>query len=238
MKKLSVIFSSHFTDLENQNFIKHLKNTAGVDIHVECIVNMGKFSLTEAYNLGWKKLDELGRGQDIIVFCHNDIQILTKDWGKKLLGLFKNYPDYDILGVAGSDNILEHGIWYLNEKGELYPRDTHMFGRVWHVHGLRREESIYSTKINGVQPVVVVDGLFFAVNGETIMKRFNEEFKGFHYYDVSFTFENYLEGCNIGVIDKISVVHNSIGRTNNEWDLNRQQFVSLYKNELPIKIEE
>lgn len=236
MKKLSVVFSTHFTDTENQEFIKHLRETAGIDIHVEHIVNMKQYSLTEAYNLAWKKLDEIGRGQDIIVFCHNDIKILTKEWGKKLLGLFKTFSDYDVIGVAGSDQILKHGVWYLNEKGGLYPRDSHMFGKVWHVNGIRNEESVYSTKITGVQPVVVVDGLFFAVNGETILKRFNENFKGFHYYDVSFCFENYLEGCNVGVIDKISVLHNSIGRTNEEWDLNRQQFASLYNDELPIQV--
>lgn len=235
MKKLSVIFSSHFSDSENQKFINHLKSTAGIDIHVECIVNMNQYSLTEAYNLGWKKLDELNLGKEIIVFCHNDITIKTKDWGKKLVNLFLN-SDYDVIGIAGSDQILEHGVWYLNEKNQLYPQDTHMFGRVWHVHGLREEESVYSTKIIGIQPVIVVDGLFFAVNGETILKRFNADFKGFHYYDVSFCFENYLEGCNIGVIDKISVLHQSIGRTNSEWDKNRQQFLSLYRNEFPVKI--
>lgn len=236
MKKLSVVFSTHFSDAENQKFIEHLKSTAGVDIHVEYIVNMKQYSLTEAYNLAWKKLDEAGRGQDIIVFCHNDITIQTKNWGKILLGLFKTFSDYDVIGIAGSDQLLEHGVWYLNETGNVYPPDTHMFGRVWHPNGLRRNESVYSTKITGVHPVVVVDGLFFAVNGETILKRFNEEFKGFHYYDVSFSFENYLEGCNIGVIDKISVFHSSVGMTNQEWNVNRQQFVSLYKDELPIKL--
>lgn len=237
MKKVSVIFSSHFTDEENQKFIDHLKSTAGVQIHVECIKNMRQYSLTEAYNLGWTKLDELDLGKEIIVFCHNDIKILTKDWAKRLIGTFNAFSDFDIIGIAGSDQILEHGVWYLDKNGQLYPRDTHMFGRVWHTHGFRNEESVYSTKINGVKDVVVVDGLFFAVNGSTIVKRFNENFKGFHYYDVSFSFENYLEGCNVGVIDKISVVHQSVGRTNQEWEANRKQFVSLYSEELPISVE-
>jgi hypothetical protein len=236
MQRVSVIFSSHFTDEENQKFIDHLKSTAGMNIHVECIKNMKQYSLTEAYNLGWKKLDELDLGKELIVFCHNDIKILTKDWAKRLLGIFRNYSDFDIIGIAGSDQLLEHGVWYLNEQGKVYSQNTHMFGRVWHTVGLRNEESIYSTKINGIKDVVIVDGLFFAVNGETIAKRFNEEIKGFHYYDVSFSFENYLEGCNIGVTDKISVVHQSVGMTNQQWEENRKQFVSLYKDELPVSI--
>jgi hypothetical protein len=235
MRKLSVIFSSHFSDAENEKFIKHLKASAGVDIHVECIVNMNQYSLTEAYNRGWKNLDDLGRGQDIIVFCHNDLTILTENWGKKLLGLFKTFPNYDILGIAGTTELNEHGCWWLQKDGKNINMSK-MFGRVWHTNGIRNWESVYSEKINGVQDVVLVDGLFFAVNGETIIKRFNEDFKNFHFYDISFSFENYLEGCNVGVIDKISVLHQSMGQTNEKWEINRQQFVSTYKDELPVSI--
>lgn len=234
MRKLSVVFSSHFSDEDNQKFIDHLKSTAGVEIHVECIKNMKQYSLTEAYNLGWKKLDELERGKDIIVFCHNDITIRTPNWGKILLSFFNNFKDYDILGLAGTTEFNEHGCWWLNKKGDMnFPK---MFGRVWHTNGIREWESIYSVKISGVQDAIIVDGVFFAVNGETIIKRFNEDFKSFHYYDVSFSFENYLEGCNIGVIDRISILHQSIGQTNDDWENNRKQFVSLYQTELPVSI--
>lgn len=234
MKKLSVVFSSHFPEAENQKFIDHLKSTAGIDIHVECIVNMNQYSLTEAYNLGWKKLDELGRGKDIIVFCHNDIKIRTPKWGKILIGMFANF-DYDILGVAGTTELNEHGCWWLDKSGKDMNRGK-MVGRVWHTNGLRDWESIYTENIVGVKDVVLVDGLFFGVNGETIIKRFNEDFKGFHYYDLSFSVDNYLEGCNVGVIDKISILHQSVGQTNQQWEENRKQFVSIYKEELPIKI--
>lgn len=236
MKKLSLIFSSHFTDEENEKFIAHLKSTAGVDIHVECIKNERQYSLTEAYNLGWKKLDELGRGDGIIVFCHNDIIIKTKDWGKILLNLFKAFPNYDVLGIAGTTELNEHGCWWLQKDGKNMNFDK-MFGRVWHTNGIREWESVYSEKIKStIKEVVLVDGLFFAVNGESIVKRFNEDFKDFHFYDLSFSFENYLEGCNVGVIDRISVLHKSVGQTNNKWEESRVQFVDKFKDELPISI--
>lgn len=234
MRKLSVIFSSHLGDEHNQKFIEHLKKTSGIQIHVECIENMNQYSLTEAYNIGWKKLDELERGKDIIVFCHNDITIRTQNWGKTLVNLFNTFTDYDVLGIAGTTEVNAHGAWWLDKEGKM--NFSKMFGRVWHTNGLRNWESVYSEKINGVKPVVIVDGLFFAVNGETILKRFNEDFKNFHYYDVSFSFENYLEGCNIGVIDKISVLHQSVGMTNAAWEANRVQFATLYKDELPVSI--
>jgi hypothetical protein len=237
MRKLSLIFSSHFSDEENQKFIDHLKQTTGIEIHVECIKNHNQYSLTEAYNIGWKKLDELERGKDIIVFCHNDIIIKTKDWGKIIVNLFKTFGGkFDILGIAGTTELSAHGCWWLKPDGKEmnFPK---MFGRVWHTNGIREWESIYSEKIPSIiKEVVLVDGLFFAVNGETIAKRFNEEFKNFHFYDLSFCIENYLEGCNIGVIDRISVLHKSVGQTNQNWENNREQFANQFKDELPISI--
>ena len=237
MKKLSVIFSSHHSDEENQKFIDHLKTTAGIYIHVECIKNMNQYSLTEAYNLGWKKLDDLGLGQELIVFCHNDIVIRTKEWGKILINLFKVFGGkYDILGIAGTTEINAHACWWLKPEGKEMNFEK-MFGRVWHTNGIREWESIYSEKIPSVvKDVVLVDGLFFAVNGESIVTRFNEDFKDFHFYDVSFSFENYLEGCNIGVIDRISVLHKSVGQTNSKWEENRKQFADHFRHELPVSI--
>jgi hypothetical protein len=235
MNKISIVFSSHLSEADNEAFKAHIAETIGdVDFETICIVNKRQYSLTQAYNMGWKQLDEMGRGEGIIVFCHNDITFRTKDWGKVLLAQFKVNSDYDIIGIAGTDVLNNHGCWWLDANGKM--NLNRMFGRVWHTNGVREEESIYPGKISGIKDVVVVDGLFFAVNGKTVVKRFNEDFKGFHYYDLSFCFENYLEGCNIGVINKISVLHQSVGETNMEWEANRQQFVELYKEELPAEI--
>lgn len=235
-RKLSVIFSSHLSEEENQKFIKHVNDTAGnVDLHVHCIPNMRQYSLTEAYNMGWKVIDDLGRGDGAIVFCHNDIKFRTKDWGKILLNMFVG-SGYDILGVAGTTELNSHGCWWLTAEGKQM-NFAKMFGRVWHIHGVdREEESVYSKKISGVQEVVTVDGLFIAVNGASKVQKFDEEFKGFHFYDISFCFRNYLEGFNIGVIDRISLLHNSPGMTNAEWENNRQQFAEKYKDELPAVV--
>jgi len=233
--KLSIIFSSHLSDDENNEFIKHVKETVGqVDVYVHCIVNKRQYSLTEAYNLGWNHIKEIGRGDGIIVFCHNDIVFKTKDWGRILLGLFK-YQYFDIIGIAGTTELNSHGCWWLTPDGKEM-NHSKMFGRVWHTNGLREWESIYSEKISGVKEVVTIDGLFMAVNGRTVAEMFDERFKGFHLYDISFCFRNYLEGCNIGVVDRISVMHKSVGETNSEWEENRQLFVELYKDDLPAKI--
>jgi hypothetical protein len=245
-KKLTVIFSSHLSDDENNNFVSHVKETAGVaDLAVEFIVNKNQYSLPEAYNKVWKKVKEDGRGDGVLVFCHNDIIFKTKDWGKILLGMF-NGSQFDILGIAGTTQLNAHGCWWLKPENELPLSEdkmnrARMFGRVWHCNALGREwESVYSEKIVGVKPVVTIDGLFIAVNGKTLGEKeeqmFDERFKGFHFYDISFCFRNYLEGFDIGVIDRIKVMHKSVGETNSEWELNREQFCQMYKDELPASI--
>jgi hypothetical protein len=79
----------------------------------------------------------------------------------------------------------------------------------------------------------MIDGLFMAVDPEGIVKGFNENYGRFHFYDISFCVDNYLEDVNIGVITSIRVLHKSIGQTNESWEDNRVKFASEYK--LPIR---
>ena len=232
IKSLSVVFSSHLTENENIEFINHLKSTVGLDIHVECIVNKNKYSLTKAYNMGWEKLDRINRGNDIIIFCHNDIVIRTQKWGKIILNLF-NYKNnyYDIIGIAGATSIY-NGCWWLNENGDKM-NSNNMYGAVYHTNGIREWLSYYN-KCNILKEAVLVDGLFIAVNGEYIEKRFDERFDNYHFYDISFCIENYLEGNNIGITDRINILHKSIGETDENWEKNRKLFIDIYKDELPI----
>jgi len=45
-----------------------------------------------------------------------------------------------------------------------------------------------------------LDGLFIAAHKQRIKVNFNENIKGFHFYDVDFTFNNHLNNVKIGVI--------------------------------------
>ena len=87
-----------------------------------------------------------------------------------------------------------------------------------------------------LKDVVVVDGLFFIVHKGRIKRGFNEDFKGFHFYDISFCVENYLEGVKVGVTTKFSITHKSIGVTNKQWEKNKLFFEALYDKKLPLEI--
>lgn len=183
--------------------------------------NDGVNSLTEIYNIGLKEAKN-----EIIVFMHDDLILETANITPKIVKLFEKHPEYGIIGVAGTDK-LTSGRWWDS-------RDN-MFGVVGHLHEGKRHVNHYSkgSFVDVLKRVVVVDGLFFMVDRRRLKKHFNEEFKGFHFYDISFCFENFKEGVKIGVTTKISLTHKSIGMVNKQWEKNKLFFEALYEKELP-----
>jgi hypothetical protein len=222
IKPLTVVVS---TKKKDKDYLGHLKR-AFSHPKTEFLIyeNVNQFSLPEIYNRGISESKN-----DIIVFMHDDLIIETPNITPKINDLFKNNSDYGIIGIAGTDN-LTNGIWW-NDRNS-------MFGIVGHIHNGKRHVNHYSPQkfIDNLKNVVVVDGLFIMVNKNNIKSNFNEEFKGFHFYDISFCVDNFLKGVKIGVTTKISITHKSIGITNNDWDANRFIFETCYKKYLPIKI--
>ena len=186
--------------------------------------NPGTHSLTEAYNIILEQSTN-----DIVVLCHDDIYFEKKNWGSKLLKHFKRNPDYGILGAAGSKYLPKSGMWW-----EI---NTEMFGIVNHEKDGKKWTSKYSeSKGSKIDDTIIVDGLFIALNKKNIKKTFNEDVKGFHFYDVDFSFRNFIEGVKIGVFYDIRITHLSVGQTNEQWNINRNEFVERYKNNLPVLI--
>ena len=222
-----VIFSSHHTDEENKLFIKHIDNTIGKIKHkVVCYHNFNEYSLTEIYN---KAIREYNNDSAVMVFLHNDLIIKTLNWGRLLLNKF-NYNNYQILGIAGSTLLDSTGCWWNIPNS--------MVGIVEHCDTFKSWTNEYAKPIKGKTiPVVLIDGLFMAVDCNDIEHKFDEDFRGYHFYDISFSINNYLAGINIGVTTDIRILHKSVGQTNDQWEKNRLQFVEKYKEFLPITYE-
>jgi glycosyltransferase involved in cell wall biosynthesis len=222
--KIIVIFSSHLGNEENNKFIKHIHDTIGIKHEIYCYENYNQYSLSEIYN---KAIDEHYTKDSIIVLIHNDLIIKTNQWGKILLKHFNN-SDYGIIGLAGTTYLdKDSGVWWSDK--------SKMVGQVSHTNGISEWVSEYSNPIKGIQPVVNVDGVFIAVDCDKIVHKFDENYGKFHFYDLSFSVKNFLQNVNVGVISDIHILHKSVGRTNEEWELNRQKFAEEYKDELPIR---
>ena len=220
---VTVIYCTRQTKPEHK---EHLIKSSGLHKHIEVIeiINNGE-SLTKAYNRGLKQAQ-----YKHVVFCHDDITIETKQWGVKLLKQFDKNPEYGIIGVAGSKNMPVSGQWWESPKK--------MYGRVQHTHEGKTWLSSYSDDLGQeLEEVINVDGLFFAVNTTKLETNFNETVEGFHFYEITFCFENYLKGVKIGVSTVIRVNHQSIGITNEQWEANRVIFSESFKDNLPVNIK-
>jgi hypothetical protein len=207
----------------NQKYIDYLIKTSGLK-NVEVIqkVNNGSKSLSQVYN---EILNE--SKNDIIVFCHDDLEFDTKDWGKRIIKHFDK-SDFGILGVAGTTEIPKSGMWWEDKRK--------MIGIVNHKNEGKKWESKYSKSWGDeISECCFVDGLFIAVNKKRIKENFDESVKGFHFYDVYFSVKNFLQNVKIGTIYNVRITHLSIGQTNESWEENRKVFEEEYKESLPIK---
>ena len=220
---ITIGFSTRKID---DSFVELLKKSCGVpNPQIIPIENEGKYSLPEAYNMILEQATN-----DVVVLCHDDIYFDSKNWGSKILNHFKRNSDYGILGLAGSTQLPSSAKWW-----EDFSK---MKGIVNHEHGGKKWESKYSASLgNQIDDVVLVDGLFIVLNTKNIKQKFNEEIKGFHFYDVDFSFRNFIEDVKIGVIYDVRVTHKSIGETNEQWEQNRIVFAEKHKDILPVKIK-
>lgn len=220
---LTVVYCTRETNPKHR---EHLIKSSGLHKNIEVIeiINQGE-SLTSAYNRGLKQAKN-----NHVVFCHDDLIVETNQWGKKLLKQFSKNIDYGIIGVAGTKYMAASGQWWENKKK--------MYGRVQHTHEGNSWLSSYSDDLGqNLEEVVIVDGLFFAIDKTKIKCEFNESVEGFHFYDVTFCFENYLKGVKVGVSTMVRVNHQSIGMTNEAWEANRLLFADKFKDNLPVNIK-
>jgi hypothetical protein len=218
---ISVVISTRKID---DTYLDHLeKMFSHPKTQILVYENDGVSSLTEIYNEGLRNSQ-----YDIVVFMHDDLILETRNITPKIIKLFDKNPEYGIIGIAGTDNLIS-GMWWQDRKS--------MYGIVAHEHEGKRHVNQYSkdTFNEHLKDVVVVDGLFFMVHKKRIKKEFNEQFQGFHFYDISFCVENFLENVKIGVTTKIRVTHKSIGMVNKQWEKNKLFFEALYEKNLPLR---
>ena len=221
-----MITVGYSTREHNPQFIEYLKKSSGFKkIEVIEKINNGEKSLSEVYN------EILAESKtDIVVLCHDDIYFDTSSWFHKIKTHFEK-SDFGILGVAGTTNMSDTGRWWETN------RRKDMIGIVNHESEGKKWTSKYSDDFGkSIRQTVIVDGLFIAVSKSRIKHNFDEEFEGFHFYDIAFCFKNHLEGVKVGVITNIRITHKSIGQTNQQWEDNREFFVQKYKDNLPNKI--
>lgn len=221
---ITIAFS---TKTPKPELIEHFKKSSGYEKGITVIqkINNGEKSLAQVYN---EILEE--SPNNIIIFTHDDVYFDTKAWYHKIKSHFEK-SHYGILGMAGTTNLSETGQWWETSKRK------NMIGIVNHESNGKKWESKYSESFgNDIHSAVIVDGVFMAVDRTRLKSKFLEEFDGFHFYDIPFCYENYLNDVAVGVITNVRLTHKSVGITNEQWEKNRQLFVEKYSTSLPTKV--
>jgi len=181
-------------------------------------------SLSDGYNRGVAR----SRG-DIVIFCHDDIEILDPKFYSLLCG---HLEDYDVVGCAGTTCLIESA-WAaagdpFTHGAVAYPaNDTWPCDRynllVWG-----------EPKAVRVPHVQALDGFFIAVKREVLDHvQFDEvNFDGFHVYDTDFTFAAYLSGYKLAVCKDILIAHRSGGNYGAEYQIYGARFADKYRERL------
>jgi glycosyltransferase involved in cell wall biosynthesis len=222
MNTVTVVVSTRKID---ENFVKHIKRGfSHPKTQILIYPNDNSMSLAQVYNQGLRDSEN-----DIVVFMHDDVIIESTNLTPKIIKLFEKNPEHGIIGVAGTTD-LANGRWWEIRKS--------MYGKVGHMKDGKKWTTKFSNEsfIDTVKDVVCLDGVFLMVHKQRIKKTFDQDFKGFHFYDIPFCITNYLEGVKLGVTTKIEITHKSIGETNQQWEENKKQFEEKFKDVLPIKM--
>lgn len=209
----------------DDNYLKHVsKMFSHPKTEIIVYENNGEKSLPQIYNQGLNESTN-----DIVVFMHDDLILETTNITPKIIKLFDKHLDYGIIGLAGTDNLLS-GMWWQDR--------TSMYGVVGHEHEGKRHVNHYSKGdySEKLKEVVVIDGLFMMIHKGRIKHKFNEQFEGFHFYDLPICLENHLDGVKVGVTTKIRVTHKSIGMVNKKWEKNKLLFEALYESNFPLSL--
>lgn len=176
-------------------------------------------SLAEGYNRGLSQ----AKG-DVLVFCHDDIEIVTPDFPQRLL---VHLACHDVVGLAGTTRLTQ-GTWGICG----FP---HLSGAV--AHRLPTEDfqvSVYGHRQGAA--IQAVDGIFIACCRE-LAKRVGFDamtFDGFHCYDLDFSFRAYLQGYRIGIAGDIGVIHDSMGGFDDRWKHYKKRFEEKFAADLNV----
>ena len=179
---------------------KSVELTIGVPHEFVLIDNLdNQYNINQAYNKGVKESKH-----DYLVFVHEDVEFLSKNWGSALMDILKN-PKIGAVGMAGSNYLNERGIWA--EVGMPFIQ-----GRLVHQDGEKLFVSTYSEEKNDAL-VVALDGCFLACRIEIAQEiPFDEiTFDGFHFYDVDWSLR-VAQRYHVFVTQSFMILHKSYGK--------------------------
>lgn len=162
-------------------------------------------SLADGYARGLKRAV-----CDVVVFSHDDVEILSNDFPKRLL---HHLSTCDVLGVAGATRATGPAWGHAGRPFlhgcVIYPNaDGYRVGAYSHVAPIAR----------GIR---VMDGVVLATSRANAQRVGwdADGSMGFHGYDVDFSLRAAKLGLSLGVASDLGVVHHSMGSFGADWNV-------------------
>jgi hypothetical protein len=200
---------------------------------VESKLLVDKPSIFTAYDEG---LDEIDADfDDIIILCHDDIQILTDP--KLFTSILKenlSKRNAGFVGVAGASIFTKSGVWWEQEiwdKGGLTGQA---------MHGKLSENDL--THFGPYREAVVLDGVFLATTKRVLrslqLKKPRSFTGDWDFYDIFYTFQAHIKG-KVNATIPINICHESRGELvgRDSWYQNKDAFVKKFSTYLPAQIK-
>jgi len=173
-------------------------------------------SLCEGYNRGARR----SRG-DILLFCHDDIEIVGDDFAARLLA---HLGTHELVGVAGSTR--------LAGKAWLYADWPQVHGQIGMPGPGAGRVTVTAFQMTGdaTAGAQVIDGVLMAARRVLWQDQpFDEAvFDGWHLYDFDFSYSAYSAGRRVAIAHDLLVVHESTGNFGGEWQRYAQKFITKH----------
>ncbi len=181
-------------------------------------------SLCEGYNRG----ASMARGE-ILIFCHDDIEIVHDDFAARLL---QHLKAHDLIGVAGTSKLV-NGDW-------THGGQPHVHGQMIHrpvddaAHSAAKMSGYIYWGIGLQQPIIeniqAVDGVFIATKRDVwAALRFDQDtFDGWHLYDIDFSYRAFLAGYKLAIPLDLLLIHFSTGRYDQTWQRHNLKFLEKF----------
>ncbi|MEO8255383.1 MAG: glycosyltransferase, partial [Flavobacterium sp.] len=147
---ISIIICSRTNKITN-DLVQNIQQTIGSEYELIVIDNsQNRYSIFEAYNLGINK----SKG-DILCFIHDDISVVTQNWGQILHSIFDKNEKIGLIGIAGSKSKTRMpSAWWDCHQKDLY------LNIVQHLVNKEKEHWVEGFKNNAIEEVVAIDGVF------------------------------------------------------------------------------
>lgn len=190
------------------------------NMQVEYIGIRNASSAAAAYNEGMKASNAKYK-----IYLHQDCFLVHKDALNKIVSLFKDNPSIGMLGVAGCSKVPSTGVWWQSNQ---------KVGRIYHADVPENlYETVYGDVPDELIDVQIIDGVFMATQYDLPWRE--DLFTGWHFYDVSHSFEFHRKGYSVAVLhqDGSWVIHATGEKDlDQEYDRFRKIFLAEYGSEL------